>query len=526
MRHFTFVPALLLALASQAFAAPHVSLEIAGTYRTGVFEQGAAEIVAYDPLTRRVFVVNAAATSVDVLDIANPALPTLVSTIDAGALGDSANSVAVKNGLVAVAIQADVKTDPGLIAIYDATTLQLLRTFPAGALPDMVAFSPDGKSILVANEGEPNADYSIDPEGSVTYIDLSRGLAKAKAFQFAFGDFENKREKLVASGLRLFGPNATLAQDLEPEYITFSADSRFAWVTLQENNAIAKVDLGMWYITQILPLGTKDHSAPGNGFDPSDRDGGVHIGNWPVRGLYLPDSIGSYRVNGRTYLVTANEGDARDYSTFAEEARVKDLTLDPTVFPNRVDLRKDPAIGRLTVTKTLGDVDGDGDYDALYALGGRSFSIWNDQGVQVFDSGSAFEELLAGVAPADFNSDHVASASADTRSDNKGPEPEGLAIGEHDGRVYAFIGLERQSGIVVYDVTDPSAPVFQHYLNNRNFAVPTRLANGSTNPLAGDLGPEGIAFIRAQDSPTGGPLLVVGNEISGTTTIYGLKFTN
>ncbi|HEU4780476.1 MAG TPA: choice-of-anchor I family protein [Steroidobacteraceae bacterium] len=526
MRHATVVSAVFIAAASQAFAAPQASLEVLGTYRTGVFDQGAAEIVAYDPLTRRVFVVNAAATSVDVLDIANPALPTLVSTIDAGALGDSANSVAVKNGLVAVAIQADVKTDPGVVAIYDSTSLKLLRTFPAGALPDMVAFSPDGKSILAANEGEPNADYSIDPEGSITYIDLSRGLAKAKAFQFGFRDFEHKREKILASGVRVFGPNASLAQDFEPEYITFSADSRFAWVTLQENNAIAKVDLGMWYITQILPLGTKDYAAAGNAFDPSDRDGGALIGNWPVRGLYLPDTIASYRVNGKTYLVTANEGDARDYSTFAEEARVKDLTLDPTVFPNRADLRKDPAIGRLNVTKTMGDIDGDGDYDALYAFGARSFSIWNEQGQQVFDSGSEFEDLIANVATPYFNSDHAESDSADSRSDNKGPEPEGLAVGEHNGRVYAFIGLERQSGIVVYDVTDPVAPVFQHYLNNRDFTVPTQLANGSTNPAAGDLGPEGLAFISAQDSPSGEPLLVVGNEISGTTTFYRLKFVD
>jgi 2',3'-cyclic-nucleotide 2'-phosphodiesterase/3'-nucleotidase/5'-nucleotidase len=524
MRQISVVFAGLAASVSVS-AAPQASLEVLGTYRTGVFEQGAAEIVAFDSVMKRVFVVNAAATSVDVLDVSNPVLPTLVSTIDASALGDSANSVAVKNGLVAVAIQAAVKTDPGLIAIYDSSTLQLLRTFRAGALPDMIAFSPDGKTILVANEGEPNADYSIDPEGSVTLVDLSHGLEKARVGQLDFHSWNFRREKLLASGVRLFGPNASVAQDLEPEYIAFSKDSRVAWVTLQENNAIAKIDLGLRAVKEILPLGTKDHNRPENAFDPSDRDGGIHIGNWPVRGLYLPDSIASFSVNGRNYLVTANEGDARDYSTFAEEARIKDLTLDPTVFPNRADLRRDPAIGRLNVTKTLGDTDGDGDYDALYSFGGRSFSIWSDTGAQVFDSGRAIEDLVAGLASPDFNSDHVSNGSIDTRSDNKGPEPEGLAVGEHKGRIYAFIGLERQSGIVVYDVSDPSAPVFQDYLNNRDFTVPTRLGDGSANPLAGDLGPEGLAFVDASDSPTGSPLLVVGNEISGTTTIYELKFT-
>jgi 2',3'-cyclic-nucleotide 2'-phosphodiesterase / 3'-nucleotidase / 5'-nucleotidase len=511
-----------LAASIASAAAPRASLEVLGTYRTGLFEQGAAEIVAFDPQTKRVFVVNAAATSVDVLDVSNPAHPALVATIDASALGDSANSVAVKNGLVAIAIQARVKTDAGVVALYDSGSLALLRTFAAGALPDMIAFSPDGKSILVANEGEPSADYSTDPDGSITYIDLSRGLEKAKVAQLDFHNWNARRDKLLAAGVRLFGPNASVSQDLEPEYISFSKDGRYAWVTLQENNALAKVDLGQWAVTAILPLGTKDHAIPANAFDPSDRDGGVHIGHWAVRGLYLPDSIASFSVNGRNYLVTANEGDARDYAAFSEEARIKDLTLDPTAFPDRADLRRDAAIGRLNVTRTLGDTDGDGDYDALYSFGGRSFSIWSEDGAQVFDSGRALEDLVAGTSAVNFNSDHAANGSADTRSDNKGPEPEGLAVGEHLGRIYAFVGLERQSGIVVYDVTDPAAPVFQHYLNNRDFSVPTRLADGSTNPLAGDLGPEGLAFVSAGDSPTGAPLLVVGNEISGTTTLYSL----
>jgi hypothetical protein len=515
----------LLALASTATLAappapPTVSLNVLGTYRTGVFEKGAAEIVAFDSATKRVFVVNSAATSVDVLDAADPANPVKIATIDASGLGDSANSVAAKNGLVAVAIQADVKTDPGLIAVYDSSTLALLRTFPAGALPDMIAFSPYGDSIVVANEGEPNDAYTIDPEGSLTIVDLSHGLAAAQTWQVNFNKFDNKREKLLEKGVRLFGPNATVSQDLEPEYVTFSWDGQVAFVTLQENNAIAKVDLVQGEVLQILPLGTKDHSLPGNAFDPSDRDGGIHIANWPVQGLYLPDGIASFCIGYDTYLVTANEGDTRAWAGFNEEARVKDLKLDPIAFPNGADQKKDSALGRLTVTKTLGDTDGDGDYDALYVFGARSFSIWTTAGKRVWDSGSAFEELIANIAAPNFNSDHAANGSTDTRSDNKGPEPEGIAVGEINGRVYAFIGLERQSGIVVYDVTKPKAPVFKDYLNNRNFSVPTKLADGSSNPAAGDLGPEGLAFVEASKSPNGKPLLVVGNEISGTTTIY------
>jgi 2',3'-cyclic-nucleotide 2'-phosphodiesterase/3'-nucleotidase/5'-nucleotidase len=220
--------------------------------------------------------------------------------------------------------------------------------------------------------------------------------------------------------------------------------------------------------------------------------------------------------------VTANEGDTRDYDTFAEETRVRDLTLDPTAFPDRAALRDVAAIGRLNVTNTLGDVDGDGDYDALYAFGGRSFSIWNGDGRLIYDSGSEIERRIAEVAPASFNSDHAANGTFDSRSDNKGPEPEGVAVGEHAGRVYAFIGLERQSGILVYDITDPEKVQFQHYLANRDFSVPTRLADGSTNPAAGDLGPEGLTFVSAANSPTSKPLLIVGNEVSGTTTLYQL----
>jgi DNA-binding beta-propeller fold protein YncE len=526
MRTVGFVLASLIPLAAAAGSpGPRLPyLQVLGTYHTGIYEQGAAEIVAYDSRGKRVFVVNAAATTVDVLDIRNPSAPALVATIDASALGDGANSVAVKDGLVAVAIQAAENTDAGLVAVYDSATLQLLKTFPAGALPDMLAFGADGKSIVVANEGEPNDEYSVDPEGSVTYIDLKKGLNKAVVHQIGFGGFNAQREALLSSGVRLFGPNASVAQDFEPEYLAYSADGKYVYATLQENNAFAKISLKDRKVEAVLPLGTKDHGLPQNAFDPSDRDGGIHIGNWPVRGLYLPDSVASYKVNGRTFLVTANEGDSRDYDGFAEEGRVKDLTLDTTAFPNAAALRADAAIGRLTVTRTLGDTDNDGDYDAVYALGARSFSIWDENGQQVFDSGRAFEDLVAELAAPDFNSDHAENGSTDTRSDNNGPEPEGVTLGEHKGRTYAFIGLERQSGIVVYDVTNPYAPLFVDYLNNRNFMVDTTLPDGSVNPLAGDLGPEGLVFIEAHCSPTKKPLLVVGNEVSGTTTIYELKF--
>lgn len=504
---------------------------------------GAAEIVAYDALTRRAFVVNAADTTVDVLDVSHPGTPQKISTIDASALGGSANSVDVSSGTVAVAIEADVKTDPGVVAFYRSRDLKYLGKVTVGALPDMVTFTPDGQYVLVANEGEPNDDYTVDPEGSVSVVDLRKGIARATVKQAGFAEFNGQIDALRAQGVRIYGPNATVAQDIEPEYITIEGNQ--AYVTLQEANAIAVVDIAKAKVLKIMPLGTKDFSITGNEFDASDRDGvdsdgdgtkegAINLQNWPVSGLYLPDAIGSYRVGGKTYLVTANEGDTRAYDGFNEEVRMRSANVD-AAFPNRATLRDNAQLGRLTLTNTLGDTDGDGDLDELFVPGARSFSIWDaTTGQRVFDSGLDFEAITGNLLPAGFNANNDVNndaadpdeRSTDTRSDNKGPEPEGLALGEYLGRTYAFIGLERTGGIMVYDITDPSDAQFVQYVNNRDFTVPACLDDGSecaANPAAGDLGPEGLHFVPWYLSPTFRPLLLVGNEISGTTTVYQLE---
>jgi hypothetical protein len=515
-----------VAHAGSWFDEPSVSLSKLGTYASGKFAEGAAEIVAYDRSTRRIFTVNASDVAVDVLDASNPKQLQKIASIDASALGGSANSVAVFNGLVAVAIEASDKQANGLVAFYRATDLTLINTVEVGALPDMLTFAPSGRYLVVANEGEPNDDYTVDPEGSVSVIDLRHGARFATVKHATFTEFNGKEAELRAQGVRIYGPNASAAQDFEPEYITISGDK--AYVGLQENNAIAVIDLHSAKVQKIFSLGYKDHKVLGNGLDPSDRDSAIAIANWPVRGIYSPDAIDSYQYRGKTFLVTANEGDTRDYDGFAEESRVSALTLDATVFPNAATLKGNAALGRLTVTKSLGDVDNDGDYDALYVPGGRSFSIWTTDGSQVFDSGSDFESITANLLPDNFNSNNDEQPSKDNRSDNKGPEPEGLAIGEYFGRTYAFVGLERIGGIMVYDITNPNDVSFVEYVNNRDFSVPvcTTDAGGdcvAANPDAGDLGPEGLTFVPWYRSPTYRPLLVVGNEVSGTTTVYQLN---
>lgn len=548
-----------------------IKLSVLGHYKTNIFAESAAEIPAYDAASKRLFVVNAQKGLVDVLDASKPEQPVHIAELSTrDYLADSeVNSVAVQNGIVAIAVQAKNKTDAGLVVFFNAKDLSFMSKVAVGSLPDMLTFSPNGKTVLVANEAEPNDDYSIDPEGSVSIIDI-QDIKQPKASIADFRAWNSQKADLMAKGVRIFGPNATVAQDLEPEYITISGDSKTAWVTLQENNAIARIDIAQQKVTDIYPLGYKDHGVMGNELDVSDRDSKIDIKTWTgLVGMYQPDSIANYQVNGQTYLVTANEGDSREWlkdedayfagnlaQGYVENIRMKHLfnskgfnaegdypahlqkiangvkgaKLNPVTFgycgataTEAGDCRKDGNLGRLNIAWNMGyqtnadgspklDANGRLIYDKLYAYGARSFSIWNTQGQLVWDSGSEFEKKVAELFPTYFNSDHEA-VSLDDRSDNKGPEPEGITLGTIGAKTFAFIGLERMSGVMVYDITTPMQPKFVEYFTTRNFVE-------TDSAKQGDLGPEGLIFIAAKDSPNGKPLLVVGNEVSGSTAIY------
>lgn len=491
--------------------AQSLSLTLLSQYNTGN-GSGAAEIVAYDSSTKQLYLVNNKG-SFEIVSLANPAMPQPVRTVDLTSFGAAANSIAVKNGVVAVAIEATTKQNPGVVAFFNLAGDYLNQQMTVGALPDMLTFTPDGRYLLVANEGEPNDSYNNDPEGSISIIHLQAGIANATVTTASFAAFNSQKAQLLSAGIRIFGPNATVAQDLEPEYIAVTPDSQTAYVSLQENNALAVIDIATATVTQILLLGFKNHQLAGNGLDPSDKDsannGGINIAQWPVMGIYQPDTIAVYPTNNLNYIVTANEGDSRDYKGFTEEARVKSLKLDPTAFPNAATLQQDSQLGRLTVTNTLGDPDQDGDFDQLYSFGARSFSIWNAQtGALIFDSGDQFEQRIAAQTPALFNQD--GPGKFDQRSDNKGPEPEALDLGTLGGRTFAFIGLERVGGIMAYDITEPAQAQFMSF----------------TPPATGDNAPESVKFIRSTDTnryQAGQPLLVVANEVSGTVTIYQVE---
>ncbi|MDX2103240.1 MAG: choice-of-anchor I family protein [Alphaproteobacteria bacterium] len=512
MRFGLFLGAALIGLAltpaaAQSPARPEVGLQFLARHAHGAFNKSASEISAYDARSRRLFVVNGDNGSIDILDIRDPRAPRAVGRLDLKPYGAAANSVAVHNGIVAVAVEATVRTDPGKAVFFSAQG-QFLAAVTVGALPDMIAFSPDGRWVLTANEGEPNPEYTIDPEGSVSVIDLSQGVRGLTQRAVRTADFRSFRE--LPAGMRLAKPGATIAQDLEPEYITFSGDGRTAVVTLQENNGLAFIDLDTATVRRLVGLGLKDHSL--HGLDASDRGDRARIQTWPVFGMYQPDAIASYQAEGRTFYITANEGDARDYRGFSEEVRVADLKLDPRAYPNAAELQRPENLGRLRTTSITG-LNAAGLVERIHVFGARSFSIWDDQGTLVWDTGEEFERILLERLPQQFNADH-ARPGPRQRSDDKGPEPEAVTVWSDGGRTYAFIGLERIGGIMIYDVTNPRSPRFIDYATTRRFE------GNHERGEAGDLGPEGVLVIRAADSPTGRPLLVVTNEVSGTTALF------
>jgi DNA-binding beta-propeller fold protein YncE len=511
-----------------------------GTYSTGIFDESAAEIVSFDARSRRLFVVNAAQAKVEVLDASRPTTPRKLfdlatvgvragdgSTVPDGAV---ANSVDVRgDGLGAIAVEAADKVSPGWVVFFDARGRdgRALGAVRVGALPDMLTFTDKGDRLVVANEGEPADDFSADPEGSVAVIDVPHSLRAPGQKFVRTADFHRYEHK-VPAGVRVFGPTVNqrfpVSANLEPEYVAIDRHGRTAYVTLQEANALAVVDLRSAKVTALKPLGAKDHSKRGNGIDTSDRDGGINIRQVPVFGLYMPDGIHAYTSRGREYLVTANEGDAREWGDYAEPARVKDLGDDglPPLCSDVFDdsVTEDADLGRLNITTASGLREDGSCYEKLYAFGARSFSIWSTDGRQVYDSGDSLERVTAAANPEFFNSNHT-SSDFDARSDDKGPEPENLAVGEIKGRTYAFVGLERVGGLAVYDITDPRHARFVAYQNNRDFSV--SVEDGGDLAQAGDLGPEGVSFIPAKDSPTHTPLVAVANEVSGTTTLYSVR---
>lgn len=479
-----------------------------GSYKTN--KAAGSEIVAYDKASKRIFSTNGAENKIDIINIADVTNPTLVSQIDLSSYGTGVNSVTAHDGKIAVAVE--VKSTDGLytnskgkVVIFDINGV-FEKSVTVGYLPDMVTFNEDGTKVIVANEGEPNGDYSFDPIGSIGVVTVADS---------SYVDIDFATATLIdatdATSVRLGGtPSNDQAKDIEPEYITVSGN--YAYVTLQENNAMAKVNLTTNTLEYVKSYGVKSWEASSSNTIDIEEEGEIKMKSYAgLFGLYMPDSIASYDVNGATYVVTANEGDGREYpiddvntslktgDTLTDESKISKLTLDASIaseYTSENDLK---------VVTDMGDTDGDGDYDKLYTYGARSFSIWDTNGNIVFDSGDEIEKKVALYEPALFNQDE---GEMDGRSGNKGAEPEALALGTINGKTYAFVGLERQNAIMVYDITTPTAAKFVDYYKTG---------------IEGDVSAEGMKFIPATDSPNGKNLLLVSYEVSGSTVVYQIN---
>lgn len=494
-------------------------------YRSGIFDDSAAEIVSYDSQSQQFYVTNGSNHQIDILKLQDNTL-NKIRSIDLSSFGGGVNSVSAHQGLVAVAVEAENKQDMGTIEFFNADGTHL-KTIQAGPLPDMVTFSKDGNMAVVANEGEPSDDYSTDPKGSVTIINLASGIDSATAVTLDFSAVT-----LPSQGMKYY--NSDKSADVEPEYVAINESNTKAYITLQENNGIAIIDLVNQSIEKVVGLGFKDFSQTGNEID-ANNDGIANLTNINAFGMYQPDSIAVYTVNGEDYIVTANEGDDREYDAYEEETKVSKLNIDPNLDMSNIG-------DSVRVTPELGDENGNGIYEQLYLMGARSFSIWDSNGGLVFDSGSQLaQQVINALGSQHFNTrvddtDDPADIAEldskgtpyslvgdtayffeglDARSEKKGIEPEALTLGSINGKTYAFIGLEKQGGFFVYDISNPQAPNLVKYVNSIDY---------TQAPMdAGDLGPEGMTFVPASDSPNGKNLLVVANEISGTTTIYEIK---
>lgn len=497
-----------------------IQLNYIGSFDPSGTNNSTCEIVVHDPVSQRLFTTSAIAGFLDIVDFSNPAALSVVQSIDMNPYG-GVTSVAVKNGIVAVASPNANEALNGSVVFF-TTNGVFQKQVTVGALPDMITFTPDGTKVLTANEGQPNADYTVDPEGSVSVIDISGGIAsltQANVTTMLFTQYNTQETALIASGVRKLKSTSTMSQDFEPEYITISADSQKAWVALQENNAIAEINLTNNTYTALWALGTKDMSVVGNGADISDNNGQILIANWPIKSFYQPDGIANYTAGGTNFIVTANEGDEKEYTGFVERITIGDNNygLDAVAYPNASMLKQSYNAGRFRVSAFSGNTDADAEKEQIYALGGRSFSIFNTDTKQlVFDSGDDFEMYTAmtpSINPI-FNADHEDNGIK-VRSRAKGPEPEGVTLAEIAGKTFAFISLERVGGVMVYDVTNPNDVKFVDYKNSR-----------SVSAYAGDHGPEGITYIKAADSPTNKDYIVVANEISGTLTLFEVNTEN
>jgi len=522
-------------------------------------ELGGAEIVAYHTKSGIAAVVTGDSELLLVSYRKGFKQPKQIGALE---LGGKAQSVAInEDGLIAVAVSVNDNND-GRVEFYQingGNNVVTRGSVRVGNLPDSIKFTKDGLTLVTANEGEPSKFYGtedgVDPEGSISLIRVNRDQpGRSKVTTLDFSAFTT--EQLRAANVRISGENPTPLQDIQPEYVSISPDDLEAFITLQENNGIARVDLKGKSIKAIFSQGLKDWAD--TDVDTTDEDEVYAPGLRNFKGLRMADGIDSFTYQGETYLITANEGDSvvrPDDTNFEAEledgttysygdnrsegviAEVEDELTGATIYiygqadiGNRGNFEADQG-DELFVTLKYGAVSDDDFYSdeirtgkldegdefllnegrlktvkdsndsvtGLKGFGGRSFSIYKADGELVYDSGNLLDQIT-----------NAAGFYDDGRSDDKSIEPESVITAVIRGRRFAFIGLERAYNQSDDDELGSFIPVFEI----SNPLQPNYVGAFSS---ATSLSPEGLAWVR--DGKNGGHLLVA-NEVSGTLDAF------
>ena len=503
--------------------------------------EGSAEIATFHAGSKRIFATNGVKNSIDVFDISDVANPTKVASVSLAPYGNDVTSVAAGKDVVVAVVNVSDKfsatgvptTTNGKIVVFDTDGKVLSAPDVLGVLPDSVTFAPDGTTALVAIEGQPvcakddpattekeSADYSkaSDPVGGVSVVDLTDPTAPVVKFA-GFDKFTVAQMR--AKGIAVSAVVNDVSKDFEPEFVT-AVDNKTAYVTIQEANAIGKLNIKTATFESVSRAFEGNLSKVAR--DTSDKDSGAGPRTYKnVVAASQPDAIAGFKFGYGNYYLTANEGDAREYTCLNDDLRAASLKVDPRRFPDWKAMSATTALGRAKVNPNIGDRDGDGDIDTIHLRGANSTTMYHN-GAFVWDSADLLDQIqTSAFGVANINGSHSLSADKSTmnyvgqdRSDDKGAEPEGVAVGMVGERRIAILGLERMTALVVFDITDPRAPVFQEWLQ----MLPTKATPAKD---VKHWSPEGIVFVPADKSPSGKALIITSYELSGSLSIHEIE---
>ena len=503
--------------------------------------EGSAEIATYHAGSKRIFATNGVKNTIDIFDISDVANPKKVGSVALSPYGNDVTSVAAGKDVVVAVVNVSDKfsatgvptTTNGKIVVFDTAGKVLSSPDVLGVLPDSVSFAPNGTTALVAIEAQPvcakddpataakeDADYTkaSDPVGGVTVVDLSDPAAPVLKFA-GFDQFTVS--EMRAKGIAVSSVVNNVSKDFEPEFAT-AIDNNYAYVTIQEANAIGKLNIQTATFESITRAFESKVSQVAR--DTSDRDSGAGPRTYAnVVGASQPDAIAGFKMGSGNYFITANEGDAREYTCLNDDLRGASLKVDPRRFPDWKTLSGTAALGRAKVNPNNGDRDGDGDIDTIHLRGSNSMTMYRN-GYALWDSADLLDQIqTAAFGVANINGSHSLSSDKATmnyvgqdRSDDKGSEPEGVAVGMVGDRRIAVLGLERMSALAVFDITQPRVPVFIEWLQ----MLPAKATPAKDVKY---WSPEGIVFVPADKSPSGKALIITSYELSGSLSIHQIE---